>query len=318
MLIRNFEFVMEKELYLYSPVYDFVAKDLIAAMEENKGGDITIRSNTPGGSVFAGWGIIAKMQEVGNVKIKVDGLAASMGCYMLLFADKVECLDISRFILHRADGYVGSEEDQKFLDDVNKDLRAKITSKIDAAKLKELKGVTINDIFNPETRLDVYLNAKEAKAIGLVDKINKVNPSEIKAFNEKFFAIAAEHEPIKTPEPKPKTMTLEKLKAEHPEIYAKAVATGVAQEKDRVEACMAFIEIDAVGVKAAIEAGKPLSQKQMADFALKAMSKNTLKKVEADSADTVETDEVDGKEKTEKEKKIAAFEKEAKKDLGLK
>lgn len=309
---------MSKELYLYSPVYDYVVADLLAQMEENKTEDITVRVNSPGGSVFAGWGLIAKMQELGNVTMQVDGFVASMSLYMLLFADNVTCLDVSKGVLHRADMYVSSAEDQAFLDSVNKQLKEKLTAKIDAVKLKELKGVSIADIFNPDQRIDVALNAKEMKAIGLVDKIVKVNPSEVKALNARFYDVAAHSntDPLKNP-----IMTKDELKSKHADVYAAILAEGVekgiATEKDRVEACLAFIDIDPAGVKAAIEAGKPLTQKAMADFTVKALSKENLKKISADNADKTITDEVATKEKTEKEKELAAFEAGARKNLGV-
>jgi hypothetical protein len=112
-------------------------------------------------------------------------------------------------------------------------------------------------------------------------------------------------------------MTIEQLKAEHPALFAEVLALGIAKEKDRVEACLAFIEVDAAGVKAAIESGKDLSQKQMADFALKAVSAGTLKAIEAGNANPVKTDETASKEKSEKEKELSAFEDSLRAELGL-
>jgi ATP-dependent protease ClpP protease subunit len=288
---------MAKELYLYSPIYDFVAQDLIASMEENKGSDIVIRSNTPGGSVFAGWGIIAKMGEHdGKVTVKVDGMAASMGFYMLLFADYVEALDVSKFMVHRADGYVSTPEDQLFLDNINKDLKAKFSSKIDNEKLKNLKSNTnkygVEDIFNPEKRIEINLSAKDAKEIGLISKITKVTPTEIQALNERLYAIAASHQPEENK--KITQMDINKLKAEHPAIYAEAIALGIAQEKDRVGAAMVWFEVDPAGVKAAIESGSQITAKQTQEFQFKAMSAAQLAAVKKDNPADVKTKEAEG------------------------
>jgi ATP-dependent Clp protease protease subunit len=317
----SFTSIMPKELYLYSPIYDFVAQDLISSMdEEGNDEDLTMRMNTPGGSVFSGWGIAAKMMErKGKTTVKVDGAAMSMGAMLLCFADRVEALDVSTIMLHRADMYVENAEDQAFLDTINATLREKMKSKIDDKKLKELKGVNIKNLFEDEKRIDLFLTAKEAKAIGLVDKINTLTPKELTAFNSKMFAIAATHEPVQKPItiPNQNTMNLEKLKAEHPELFAQIIAMGVEKEKDRVEACLTFIECDPIGVKAAIEAGKDLSQKQMAEFALKALSKNSLTAIAASAAPAIVTTEA-GATTTEAETKLSAFEIEAKKALGLK
>jgi ATP-dependent protease ClpP protease subunit len=321
---------MAKELYLYSGVYDFVAQELISQMEENKSEDITIRVNSPGGSVFAGWGIIAKMKEHGTpVNVKVDGVAASFSAYLPVFSDYVECLDVSRIHLHRADGFVNSPEQQEFLDSVNKDLKAKLAARIDAAKLKELKGVTIEDLFDPDQRIEVWLTAKEAKAIRLVNKIVKLNPSQITAYSN-LMKIAAsidadggsptEKKPIPT---KHVMKTLEELKAAHPELYAQAIsegkAFGSAEERDRIRGWEAFRNIDAAAVDAGIKSGKAISGAEIAELSAKAVSPEALKKLTASSAAPLRTDEETPlAEKTETEKELAALEASVRKSVGLK
>jgi ATP-dependent protease ClpP protease subunit len=308
---------MAKELYLYSGIYSFTAESLIAAMEENKSEDITLRLNSPGGSVPAGWGIIAKMIEHGNVSIKVDGVAASMGAMLLPFAQNVTVLDVTKIMLHKADMMVESPEDQKFLDDVNKDLLKALTKKIDNTKLKELKGIGLSELFASGERKDMWLSAKEAKDIGLVDKITKLTPQEAKAFDEKFYSIAATAEPkIIQPIKTENKMTVAEFKAAHPDVFASVVQLGIDQEKDRVSACLVFNEIDPKGVKEAIESGKPLSQTQMAQFSLKAASAQSLKKIISDNATTIIADAGDGKVLTDEEKEIAAF--KAKIDANMK
>lgn len=302
---------MAKEILLYSGIYSFVAEELIVAMEENMGSPITMRVNSGGGDVHSTWGIIAKMIEHGDVSIKVDGAAMSSASNLLMYAKSVEALDVSNFVLHRADGYISNPDDQAFLDKVNKDLKAKMTAKIDADKFLAITGYTIEQLFNPETRINVYLSAKQMKEIGVVTKINKVNPSEIKAFNEQM-RIAANHQ-IEKPVNK-NSMTLAEFKAQHPAIYAEAVAEGIAKEKDRVEAFMVFAEADIAGVKKGIEDGKEMSSKMMAEFSMKVMAKGKLANVKEDGADPIVTDPA-GTPKTDAEKKIAAFEAEVKKNL---
>lgn len=109
-------------------------------------------------------------------------------------------------------------------------------------------------------------------------------------------------------------MDISKFRNEHPDVYAQVIALGVAQEKDRVEACMVFNEIDPAGVKAAIESGKPLSAKQMADFTLKAVSGKRAEDIAAEASPEVETDEAKKKE-TEAQAKVSDFEMEARKQL---
>jgi ATP-dependent Clp protease protease subunit len=303
---------MAKELYLYSPIYDFVAESFISQMEENKTEDVEIRANTPGGNVFAGWGMVAKIKEhEGAVKMKVDGYVASMGTILLAFVDDTEALDVSRVHLHRADGYVNSPEEQAFLDGVNKDLRAKLTSKIDAEKFKEITGKTINDLFDSKDRIDVWLTAKQAKQVGLIKKIVKLNPTEIAAINRMNIAASAEQPPVTKEQPNNKVMTLEELKAQHPALYAQAVASGTTEgaekERARIRAWEAYRHIDAAKVDEGIKSGKEITVSDMAEFNAKALSPEALKKLAAEAAPQVQTTEVSEKEKTEKEKKVSDF-----------
>lgn len=306
---------MAKELYLYNPIYDFVAEDLISAIEDNMGSPITIRENTPGGNVFATFGICAKMIEHGDVTIKVDGAAMSSGANLLPYAKYVECLDVSTFLLHRADMYCESESDKQFLAKINTDLRAKLELRVDADKFKKVCGCTMDEMFNAETRVNVTLDAKQAKSIGLVNKINKLTPAEMTAFNNKMYQVAAIIE-----EPKQEIfskMTIDKLKAENPDLYKQIFDLGVEAEKDRVEACLVYNEIDPKAVKEAIESGKPLTAKQMAELNLKSFNVQALKSLENDNPEAVVTTE-ETKVKTEKEKQLAQFEASAKGHLNLK
>jgi len=159
---RYFGFeIMAKELLLYFPITAFSAETLIDQIEENSDEDIVMRINSPGGSVFAGWGIASKMKEHdGEITVKVDGVAASMSAILLLFADKVEVLDVTKIMLHRAEMFTMNDQE------VNAEIKAKLKSKIDSKKLKELKGITIDQLFNSEQRIDLWLTAKEAKKIG--------------------------------------------------------------------------------------------------------------------------------------------------------
>ena len=316
---------MAKELYLYSPIYDFVIEDLLSKMEENSNEDVVMRINSPGGQVLSGWGLIAKMQERAKqglqTDVKLDGAAMSMAAMILLFADTVEALDVSTVMLHRASMYVSNEQDQAFLDSVNKSLRSKMEAKIDGKLLKELKGVSIKDLFEAPERVDVFLTAAEAKKLGIVNKINKINPKEIEAFNERFYSIAAIAEPKPLNNQNQKIMKIEELKANHPALFAEVVALGVSEERDRVGACLAFLEIDAQGVKKAIESGKPLSQTQMAEFTLKAVSAKKIECIQEDSTKTpVQTNEQGGAaksaEETQKEVKMSAFTEEVNAFLG--
>ncbi len=304
---------MAKELYLYSPIYDFVAESLIAQMEDNSDSDITIRINSPGGSVLSGYGIIAKMRERKDVKtsIKVDGAAMSMACYALAYATgEVECLDVSKFMLHPADMYVSDEATQSFLDGMNKDLRAVLEAKIDSDKLKKFTGYSIADMFENKDCPDLFFNAKQAKALGLVTKINKLNTDEAKAINEKMFAVAAIEEPKDTQIQKPNKMeikSLADLKTTFPNIYAEAVKEGADAEFTRVNSFNVFRGVDAKAVDAAIKERKPFTTDFQSEMLLKAANPKALKAIEEEAVPAVVTEEAGKPETPEAKAKAEAL-----------
>lgn len=314
---------MAKELYLYTEITPESIEALMSDMEDCSPDDMTIRLCSPGGDLFAAWGLYAKMQETpGEVHLKVDGLAASAAAYAPLFADKTTALETSTFMLHRADGPVKSESDQEFLDAKNQELRTRLEDRIDGKKLKELKGVSIKDMFEAKDRKDVYLTAKEAKAIGLINDIVKVNAKDIKAINSRLnsfktikkpMAIAAVTKPVKMDK-----MNVDNFKAKYPKTYAKVLAAGAAAEKERIEGILVYAHVDEKLAKETIESGKTFTAKQIGELVLKANSPEILKKIAAAAAPTVvaaATPVVT--EKTEKEKELEVFEKTLRTSLKL-
>lgn len=270
-----------KEIYLYNPIYSFVAEELISQINENKDSEITMRLNSPGGSVFSGWGICAKMAEHGNVTIKIDGYAASMGAFMLLFANKVECTDVARIMLHRADAYAETDEQKAFLASVNKDLRVKLEKKVKPEMFAEVTGVSFDEMFSAEKRIDVWIDAKQAKKLGLVDKINKLNPKELKAVNSAMMNIAATLTSEENVKPiNHIKMNIENLKAEYPAVFAQVFALGVDAEKDRVQAWLTYVDVDAKTVKEGIEGKEAPTLKIQAELNRKAFSLEALGKLE--------------------------------------
>ncbi len=326
---------MTKEILLYTPVYQYSAEAFVNAMEENKDSDVVVRLNTDGGNPEDMWSMLAKFAEhKGKKLVKVDGRAYSAGTFFLAYSSDSEALDVSQMMIHRAAYPTYIENDPDFMDDgmwenlntINKKLRTALEAKIDVKKFEEMKAVKMDDIFSNEQRLDVFLTAKEAKSIGLINRIVTITPQK-KAEIKTFMKMAA-HSPVVVTPPKKtdeekevqtsknQTMTIEKFKADHPEIYAAVIAEGVAKEKDRVGAWMAFIEIDPKTVAKGIRKGKDITATIMAELNVKSFTKGKVAEITADAVKPVVTAEA--KDQTEKEAKNAAFEAEVAKGLGLK
>lgn len=289
------------EILLYGQIYDFTATNFISAFNDIEGDNLTIRVNSSGGSVEYGWGMIAKFKEFeGKKLVKVDGQAYSMAFNFCLYADKVECLDVSRFMVHRASyGWIESTEYftealKANLDGINKSLKAAFESKIDVAKFEKITGVTLKELFSMEGQKDVFIDAKQAKAIGLVDKINTITIEKANSINANMAQVAASYsgfepivvqsatEPIKQVinNKTNKPMTVEQLKADHPEVHAaifnSGFSKGVSDEKDRTGAWAAFMEVDPIAVKEGIKSGEPLTATATAEFQVKMFSSQTL------------------------------------------
>ena len=317
---------MAKELLLYSGISNYSAELLIKSVEEFKREAIAIRINSGGGDTQATWGICAKISEHGNVKLKVDGVAFSSAGNMLFYAKSVECLDVSTFGFHRAAPMYASDDSpelKQFLAKVNTDLRAKMEAKIDSTLLKAMKGMTVADLFEGEERKLLFLNASEAEKLGIVSKVNTLNPEEIAAYSDMYMKIAAEL-PINTSQNQNSNfMTLAELKEKHPQVYAEVFALGKvegitigkAEETDRIGAAMVFAHIDPKGVQEIIKSGKPMTATQQAEMLLKSTSPEFLAKVKAEATPAIKTDEVPvgGKKDTE----LGTFEASVRAEMGL-
>lgn len=278
---------MKKELYLYSSIWDYSAERIISDLNENPDEDVTMRINSPGGSVLAGWGIIAKMQErKGKVNVKIDGGAMSMAAMISLFADHVEALDVSTIMLHRAFGYTDTQDQKDWLNRINKDLRSKIEAKVDAEQFEKVTGHKVADLFEKEERIDLYLSAKQAKQIGIVDSIVKADPDQIKAVSD-MFNVAAHFSTISNTN---SNMTKEDFKLKHPEAYnalvADVKAAVLTEENDRVGSWMVFIDTDKKAVLDGIASGKAISATQMSEFVIKKTAQANLATLDAEGKST--------------------------------
>ena len=316
-----------KEILIYTGIYDFTAETFINRLNEiSKDEDIIIRLNSPGGSVFAGWGMIAALKErTGKNILKVDGNASSMAFFMLPFFDEVQALDITNFMIHRATGWVENEDDQKILDNINKSLKDKLEKRIDKDKFMDVTGISIKDIFEAEKRRDIWVTAKEAKKIGLIDRVVRLEPREINAMQKNLVAFSTFEdtevqeprgsEEIKEPiininKVKKVIMTKAELKAENPDLYNEIYNDGIKAEADRVGAFMAFSDIDLEAVKTEIKEGRTISQTFMAEMTIKSISNKTLDAKKEGSPETIKTPEGEEKTPTENDLEIAQAEKE--------
>ncbi len=193
---------MAKPILLYDYIHSALAESFTEKVFEHpKDESIEIWVNGPGGSLSAGWSMLAALHDR-DVNITVTGDASSFYFFMLLFSDNNTAFDTSNFLVHRAASFweeIMTEEELKEVENRNKIIRKKLEARIDENKFIEVTGKTFDDIFDMENRLDVRLTAQQAKKIGLVDKVIKLNVKKRAEIESRYFHdIAALANPIQS------------------------------------------------------------------------------------------------------------------------
>lgn len=304
----------KKPILLFSPFYAAVAERFIndlSALDETETSMTWLNSN--GGYVTHGYSMITALNERNAPNnALVTGNASSMGAQLLLFFDNVEAVESAMFILHRAAAFIENDENKKETIGVNKMLRAKLEKVVKADVFKSVTGFSLDEMFSLDKRINITLNAKEAKKIGLIQKIRKLNTREMTALTDNDFTAFA---PDNVEEPKAninpkidKKMTVAELRAKYPVLLAQVEAEEKAKELDRVKAYLVFNDIDPNACKAGIESGENPSQTFMAEMQLKAIGGVQAQRTTADNpGDITTTPETPKTEEQTHNEELAAF-----------
>lgn len=174
MLIQK-KFLDDRKIFLWGAVTDETAKDITEKLlyleSKAPGKEIHFYINTPGGSITAGMAVYDTMQMITSpINVIVTGMAASMGSILLSGAKKGRryLYPHSRVLIHQpliSGRMVGPATDINIQAREMEKLRAELNQ-----ILAEASGQPI-EVINRDTDRDFYLNAKEAIAYGLADKI---------------------------------------------------------------------------------------------------------------------------------------------------
>ena len=285
---------------------DFI-KSLMAVPTKEEDLDIRICCN--GGEPTAMWAMLSKLSEMPNKKkAKVDGKAYSGGAFALCYMDDVEAIDTSEFLFHRAAYSSYFESNPEYFDDatrgnlerVNASLRKAMEAKLDIPQFEKIAKCSMDELFSTKDRKDVFLTAKQAKQIGLVNRVTQITPkrkNEIEttmanvASIRSGFKMAAIHTPIENQNNNMEIKTLADLKANYPAIYAEAKQKGAAAELSRVNSFNVFRAVDPKAVDEAIKTGKPFTTDFQSEMLLKAASGKALTELEKEAAKPVNTPE---------------------------
>ena len=174
MLIQK-KFLDDRKLFLWGAVTDETAKDITEKLlyldAIGPGKEIYFYINTPGGSITAGMAVYDTMQMISSpITVIVTGMAASMGSILLSGAPKGRRLLFphARVLIHQpliSGRMVGPATDINIQAKEMEKLRFELNE-----ILAKASGQPI-EVINRDTDRDFYLNAEEAIAYGLADKI---------------------------------------------------------------------------------------------------------------------------------------------------
>jgi len=300
---------MPKDVVLFGGIHEgtamFFYEQLNEALEKDESAEIVLRVNTSGGGPDYAMSVIEKVQELKDQILLKGGMSMhSAGFFMMVAvdADRVECMDLTTSVLHRAAypdwiesaaWYKGSVNEQ-LVADQNKKLEKMLRNRVNVEVLESLpqfkdKNITLKDIFALDNRVEVLLTANDLKKIGVVGKINKITPakkSELVAMVNTFdkchsldeYRIAASSIEEKKSKPNSGNMelTLESLKADFPSIYEAVVASAKKEGKEaevaRVKAWAAWAKVDPDRVTKAIADGTEMSIEVISELSAKAAS----------------------------------------------
>ena len=165
--------MMDRIIFLGTQVDDYTANVIQAQLlyldSSDPGKDISIYINSPGGSVYAGYGIYDTMQFISSdVSTICTGMAASFAAVLLVAGTKGKrmALPHSRVMIHQPlGGFQGQATDIE--------IHAKEILKV-KARMNELmakhSGKSLEEI-ERDTERDRFLSADEAVEYGLVDSV---------------------------------------------------------------------------------------------------------------------------------------------------
>ncbi len=165
--------MMDRIIFLGTGIDDYTANVIQAQLlfleSNDPKGDISIYINSPGGSVYAGYGIYDIMQYIScDVSTVCTGIAASMASVLLVAGaeGKRMALPHSRVMIHQP---LGGAQGQA--SDI--EIAAREILKVK----KELYGIIAQHAHRPiedierDSDRDYWMTAKEALDYGMIDKV---------------------------------------------------------------------------------------------------------------------------------------------------
>ncbi|MCQ9627497.1 Clp protease ClpP [Cetobacterium somerae] len=205
--------------------------------------EITLRIDSPGGSVFAGIGLYSYLKDhKAKKKVYIDGMCASIATVIAMSGDEIYMNNASQFMIHNPWTIAMGEA---------KELRH------DAEVLEGLKDSIIN-AYMTKTKLtkaelekamdkSTYYRAEQALEAGFITGVTHTTDAKNclddwdmtysqyeKKYNNNNGLVT--QKPIINNGNEEKKMTLKELQDSHPDVYNEALTAGRNEERERIKA----------------------------------------------------------------------------------
>lgn len=165
--------MMDRIIFLGTQIDDYTANVIQAQLlyldSADSGKDISIYINSPGGSVYAGYGIYDTMQFINSdVSTICTGIAASMASVLLVAGEKGKrfALKHSRVMIHQPLG--GAQGQASDIEITAREI-GKVKKELYAI-ISEHSGKSVEEIEKDADR-DYWMTSSEAKDYGMIDKV---------------------------------------------------------------------------------------------------------------------------------------------------
>ena len=165
--------MVDRIIFLGTQIDDYTANVIQAQLlyldTADPGKDISIYINSPGGSVYAGYGIYDTMQIIGSkVHTICTGIAASFAAVLLVAGEKGHrsALKHSRVMIHQPLG--GAQGQASDIEITAREI-IKIKKEIYTI-ISEHSGQPYEKVLQDGDR-DFWMNAEEAKEYGMIDEV---------------------------------------------------------------------------------------------------------------------------------------------------
>lgn len=262
--------------------------------------ELDIRLHSPGGLISSGHAIYNTLKQHKAYKTAyIDGIAASMGSFILMAADKKVMSNAGMVMVHNPWGRcVGESKDMRaYADNLDKmgEIAIEVYSKgtgTSSEKIKELMDKT------------TYLNAEEALEYGFIDEIidydeemkidpnnkmlmmagQKIDLSKLPAEQmliNKFLNLGIPQGSLKNEEGK---MNKAELKEKHPKLYEEIYNEGVTGERTRMQGIEELVIPGSEGFLAKYKFDEPKAATEVAGLMVKAIKAGEISAVNSESA----------------------------------